>query len=121
VTRVEQRVQAGIAWLDENVGPAWVDRIDARTLDLADYKACVCGQVFRREGGYRYAVALINRDEPSAFRKYFRRGVVDHGFCCATPRGYRALQAAWLEALAPVVKPAEGSRPRIPRPMVGWV
>jgi hypothetical protein len=39
-----QRVEAGAAWLDENM-PGWVDVIDLDTLDLASGCSCVLGQL----------------------------------------------------------------------------
>lgn len=42
---VEQRVQAGAAWLDEHE-TGWVDRIDLDRLSLEHCKRCVLGQVF---------------------------------------------------------------------------
>lgn len=46
---VLDRIKAGIAWLDEFVGPDWVDRVDLNTLSLHVGDRCVCGQVFAKD------------------------------------------------------------------------
>jgi len=45
MTTIEERVEAGAAWLDAN-RPGWVDRINLRTLDLGEDCGCVLGQVY---------------------------------------------------------------------------
>jgi hypothetical protein len=42
---VEERVAAGVAWLDEHV-PDWPDRIKLPELDLKSCLNCVLGQLF---------------------------------------------------------------------------
>ncbi len=95
------RVKAGIKWLEETVGPSWVDKIDIGTLSLTHGSRCVLGQVFSAEGnleeidGYDWAIGmfpdeLVNSGEA-------------HGFY--TEDGYwSALQACWEDVLTPMVK-----------------
>lgn len=42
---IDERIDAGVAWLDDNV-PDWLDRIDLARLDLSSECACVLGQTF---------------------------------------------------------------------------
>lgn len=42
---IEQRVQAGVEWLDEN-RPSWVEEIDLVELDMDSCNMCVLGQLF---------------------------------------------------------------------------
>ncbi len=56
------RVKRGAKWLDENF-PGWESRIKPKTLDLADGKQCICGQVFKGKkrgvSGYAYATVTL--------------------------------------------------------------
>lgn len=42
---IPERVAAGAAWLDEKY-PAWIDRIDVDTLNVASPCKCILGQAF---------------------------------------------------------------------------
>lgn len=42
---IEQRVAAGVAWLDENRS-GWIDLVNLDTLDLSSCTLCVLGQLF---------------------------------------------------------------------------
>lgn len=44
VDGLRDRVDAGVAWLDQH-HPGWADRIDVDVLDLGDCYSCVLGQV----------------------------------------------------------------------------
>ncbi len=46
---IAERVSAGIAWLDENVGPEWPGRIELKEFKLSDACRCVLGFVFACE------------------------------------------------------------------------
>jgi hypothetical protein len=43
---LERDVQAGVALLDERGPQNWREMVDVDTLDIADPKCCVIGQVF---------------------------------------------------------------------------
>lgn len=62
---IEQRVAAGVAWLDEN-RPAWEETIDLDRLNLRDACLCVLGQVY---GGFWKVVegGRFAEDEADAF------------------------------------------------------
>lgn len=45
MTTIVERVQAGVAYLDEH-HPDWAYRLDLKALNLANCKACVLGQIF---------------------------------------------------------------------------
>ena len=49
MTTIEERVEAGAAWLEAN-RPGWVDRINLKTLNLGDPCKCVLGQEFGTYG-----------------------------------------------------------------------
>lgn len=60
-----QEIQKGARFLDV-VKPGWESQIDPKLLDVADYTACVCGQVFAGhywEGTQALAEWLNNLDE----------------------------------------------------------
>ena len=44
---VEERVDAGVRWLDENI-PDWLDRVVVNKLDLSNGCKCVLGQLFAK-------------------------------------------------------------------------
>lgn len=45
MTTIQERVEAGAAWLDAN-RPGWVDRINLETLALERCFDCVLGQIY---------------------------------------------------------------------------
>jgi hypothetical protein len=45
INRYEKRVNAGVKWLNKKK-PHWLDDIKLDTLNLADAKVCVIGQIF---------------------------------------------------------------------------
>ncbi len=102
------RVKNGIRWLEENVGPDWVDKIDPSKLMLERGDSCILGQVFKDEcdeysDGYEYATDLFPELEGFG---------VDQGFC-VHGSGYETkirpedswvkLQEAWESVLIPLV------------------
>src|SRR6476661_1172261 len=70
--RVRQSVRSAARVLDFEI-PGWEDRVNTETLDIADCKNCILGQLFAEEGqfhvdryghaltGYQYAVE--NRED----------------------------------------------------------
>lgn len=49
----KERVEAGCAFLDEVIGPSWVDEINTDTLDIDSGCQCIAAQVVGRiEAGY---------------------------------------------------------------------
>lgn len=85
IASVEDRVAAGVDWLNAN-GPAeWWDRINYDTLDIDDGQVCVLGQVFASEAtetgsynGWEYAIlhgGIANITVKYGFTPYFIRAV----------------------------------------------
>lgn len=72
-TTVEtERVHAGMALLERELGPTWADGIDLRALDLEDACGCVLGQTY---GGFREgALALWGASDDNYTL------AIDHGF-----------------------------------------
>lgn len=62
MSTVEERVQAGVAWLDKNAPENWRSRVSEYRLSMSQPCDCICGQVFeslvRSEQDTGYAVAL---------------------------------------------------------------
>lgn len=100
---VLERVKRGIAWLEQEHGPDWVDHINMSTLDLRDGDCCVLGQVYADEGdqecrdGYWYACAY----------PLLQQGQDDQllGFCIIgeEEQEWDDLQEAWEYVLTPLV------------------
>jgi hypothetical protein len=103
VTRAwaERRVERGARFLDET-NPTWYRHVDPDTLELADGKSCVLGQL---HGEFRMGLQrghLINMS--SAPRASL--SPVSYGFKCVSgvpeavqDRDYRYLNDAWREAI----------------------
>ena len=97
-TEVEARIQRGIAFLEEQVGPGWKSLVDVKKLDLGSPLDCVLGQVFADRvrmplfSGYDYARHYVFQDYDD---------VIDHGFDRLDSAGesYVDLQAAWERVL----------------------
>lgn len=47
---IKNRVANGYRWLDENF-PGWQERVNSVTLNMADPRQCICGQVFDEDAG----------------------------------------------------------------------
>lgn len=93
---VAERVQAGIAWLDENE-PGWRDRIDPSRLQLSSPHNCVVGQVFRDDISQTWHLNGYGR-----FRHLYEgltfNDVIARGFEVHTET-YDDLTEAWRTAL----------------------
>lgn len=81
-----ERVQRGIALLDERGPKDWRRRVDVATLDVCNPWRCVIGQVY---GGYASGLAVLELVEPGE----------DYGFDCRRDEAAE-LNAAWRAALA---------------------
>ena len=98
MTKTQERVQRGIAFLDRNA-PGWRDKIDLATLDLVNCKRCVIGQIF---GEYVKGVNVILGEAGRELREQF---VSDHAFALEDTyaihpdKSWRNLTNAWIEAL----------------------
>lgn len=59
---IDERVQAGAAWLDANAPEGWVNSIALPYLDINSPSRCVLGQLFedRKEWVNGYYFALMN-------------------------------------------------------------
>lgn len=91
---VLERVKRGMALLERAYGINWVDYIDLDTLELRDGNACVLGQVY---GSYTRGVDTL---WPRPALSY---AVIDHGFVARNDPEWDALNAAWQDALTPIV------------------
>lgn len=68
---IEERVQAGAAWLDANVEEGWVNRIALPYLNINSPFCCVLGQLFEDQkewvNGYYFALMnLLGGDQEEA-------------------------------------------------------
>lgn len=108
--QVLERVKAGIALLEKEYGPDWVEHIDMKKLDLRDGAVCILGQVYanRKEGinGYWSGIEILgirgNDGEygfniDNEFWEDFDEEEPD-----AEPR-WAELQACWTDVLTPMV------------------
>lgn len=92
------RVKNGIALLEREHGPDWVDKIDLDVLDIADGSVCVLGQLYG--GDYFDACARLFGNELDT------QPPREHGFCATRIRpadDWLALQKAWEHVLTPRV------------------
>jgi hypothetical protein len=97
---VEERVAAGVAWLDEHV-PDWLGRIDLNRLELAACTQCVLGQLF---GDYNDAPSdASNRGELLGFDRALAAADWDslsgHELSGAVSSEYRSLNAEWRRVI----------------------
>lgn len=77
---MEQRIEAGVAFLDGEFGKMWVHAIDLDRLNLGDGHRCVLGQLYANEarvsiaGGYFVAIDEFGmsdwRSDHLAFTQY---------------------------------------------------
>lgn len=107
-TDLEARVQRGIAFLEERVGPDWKSLVDVDRLDQRRGDACVLGQVFegrcgRDRGiwnGFGYALDYVwlgDWDEATA-RGFHEEHGTDESYADFQAR-WDDLQAAWVRVL----------------------
>lgn len=95
-----ERVNRGIEWLDE-VAPEWRDRIDLRTLDLADYHWCVIAQV--AGGEFVKGWEALNGDLSSNDRErqtMLGFDISRNEYYEGSEKYYGDLNVAWREALS---------------------
>lgn len=114
---VLERVKRGIALLQEEHGDGWVEKIDLKTLCLADGARCVLGQIYADKAledygdddgwwshpphGYNWAMSNIEAFDQDP-------GGEDHGFCITDEEmeeddSWAPLQEAWERVLTPLV------------------
>lgn len=95
---VMKRVKLGMALLEELHGPDWVEKLDLETLRLVSPDNCVLGQMY---GGFREGAGQL---WPDAVDIDWRRRdlAYKHGFY-EHNAVYYPLQAAWEDALTPLV------------------
>lgn len=96
-----ERVQRGASYLDD-VDPEWYRRVDAETLELADGKHCVLGQLhgeFRLGLGRSHLITMSSAPRASL-------SPVSYGFKCVEgvsdewqDRDYDLLNTAWKDAV----------------------
>jgi hypothetical protein len=87
MSTVAERVNAGIAWLDEHE-PGWRQRVDRDRLDQEDCTRCVGGQL---AGWYHYFLQRHGLSDYAAIRL---------GFDLVYPHGdFDQLTAAWRELI----------------------
>lgn len=101
-----ERVGLGAALLDEK-RQGWFTRIDYGTLDLSDECLCVLGQVY---GSYYFDddTDPIGGGDSSDYGFHIRRKDDPHdcGYSCEACRWmWRAIQDAWIEAIADRLAP----------------
>lgn len=95
---VPERVAAGVAWLDENVGRDWPSKVRLGGLAMASGCRCVLGYVFRDaaaeyEDGFNYATEKYGRRKLWAERLGFDSTDWDG-------RDYPALNREWKRVIA---------------------
>lgn len=92
MTNFEKRVQAGMAWLDENI-PGWEQKVDVDKIDDRFYGQTVLGQVAGADG-YLRQTALFREQDKRAGAGYL---LYDLGF--TDVEHPREIKAAWQEAI----------------------
>jgi hypothetical protein len=110
------RVKAGMALLEEKLGPEWVDHIDMKTLDLSNGNFCVLGQIYgEREPtngvwdpcGFERGVEDLDISEKTVDYGFFAAkcelDTWDPEFSVEWHRRWIALQACWEDQLTPKV------------------
>lgn len=63
----KKRIQQGVALLDRQRGPGWVNDIDLGSLDIGDRRNCVLGQLY---GRYEYGMFAKGLSTHSVAREY---------------------------------------------------
>lgn len=109
---VMERVKAGIALLEREHGPDWVDKIDLKSLDLKEGSACVLGQVYADaaseldEDGYAWGNGYEYATLSGKVEGLCDENDADFGFYTDDDE-WEPLQRAWEAALTPLVKRRE--------------
>ena len=98
----EDRINAGAALLDEQVGPGWTSKVDSMTLDMSSSDRCVLGQVF---GGFDEGCQSLGIHAPVTMAAY--GFYLTNGDLGAAPLSadryigqYRTLRDEWINYLA---------------------
>lgn len=100
----KERVANGVAWLDEHVGPEWVDRVVLDEFDITMECRCVLGFVYRAEAEnseeddrYGYAWSQFFDSDSS----HVPLSVVELGFNHNGDDGdFSLLQSEWTAVIA---------------------
>lgn len=111
-----ERVKRGIALLEREYGPSWVDHIDLDRLDLRSGGSCVLGQLY---GCYTDGLQVLWPElsaeadtDVDGWEKISAGVGHQHGFFAASDRrdgcygpsqDWIALNEAWKDALTPLV------------------
>ena len=94
---LEERVQAGVAFLDEHV-PGWQKGVFPDQLRIADCQCCVLGQLYGEYEDGREALAVTTPKSDST------DWAISHGFFSWDNFDYPRLTDLWRKAL--IVEPA---------------
>jgi hypothetical protein len=94
LTLMQERVQAGIKFLDENAPRNWRERVDLDRLDIDKSSRCMLGQIYNN---YWTGLTALNITTPQA---------VDLGFIAGNTSG-ALLTQVWREQIAATPRPAE--------------
>lgn len=86
----QERVQAGVKFLDMRLGPDWPNKIDPEKLRMGDSALCVLGQMY---GSYSTGIAELGLLNPIDCGQL---GFLVDG---CEEISYRYLNAAWTEAI----------------------
>lgn len=103
MSTIEERRDAGIAWLDEH-RPGWREHADPDTLEMENPCGCILAQTTAGTGNYFTSLDDAGFDE-DAYWDEGLRWAVDHGFATETlfegdPLAWGTLTDAWREALS---------------------
>lgn len=90
-----EAVSRGVAWLDENVGIGWEDRIDLDSLAISSCRTCVLGQLFgtkslRGLSGFLWACDHFPE---------ISENMHAYGFAQVSTVSFRELTACWKNAI----------------------
>lgn len=96
--KIEDRVNAGIRFLDEKYKEAWRMKIDLKTLDLQGPNSCVLGQT---DSGYTDHKNMLGLSDQKAYDLGFDVWVPDKSIRNLSDAffKYRYLTRAWKKAL----------------------
>ena len=80
----ETQIAKGVAYLDQDLGPSWVERIDLRRLQMQDCHKCVIGQLYgnfysRFEAiadGFEFGFSVIDYDRYPVVKREWCKKIV---------------------------------------------
>lgn len=103
---IAERVQAGVEFLNEKM-PGWEKKINLDTLDLADGRHCILGQIFAAyaktgRSGYNYGCEYFGF---FADTEYLYNCRFDYGFSINNTGSFQELTAEWWNAISALRKP----------------